>query len=120
MKKSEMEGVIGNFRHYILLMHEFAGVSIPEEFDPEIQALACKNGITRKAQVAYATALLKSDGNRGNDLVDLTTQIATLDASAGCDRWFKRMEQISQPEDNQEPESMTPPATTPVLGDNGA
>lgn len=51
MKKSditEMEAVIANMRVFILQMHDFAGLPIPEDFDPEIAAINCRDALYAK------------------------------------------------------------------------
>ena len=51
MKKSditEMEAVIANMRVFILQMHDFAGLPIPEDFDPEIAAINCRDALCCK------------------------------------------------------------------------
>lgn len=81
MKKNELEAVIGNFRHYILLMHEFCNVPVPEEFDPEVQAMTCRDSLVKMAETALANRLMMAALDK-EDLAELVDTLEGVNAQA--------------------------------------
>ena len=93
MKKAELENYVANMAVFISAMHSMANLPLPDDFNPEEQALVVKNALTHRAEKDYATRLLMAD-NTKEELEDLTNRMARVDWLALSDHTEKQLESI--------------------------
>lgn len=87
MKKAELENYVANMAVFISAMHSMANLPLPDDFNPEEQALVVKNALTHRAEKDYATRLLMAD-NTKEELEDLTNRM-TLVSENSTDQTLK-------------------------------
>ena len=77
MKKAELENYVANMAVFISAMHSMANLPLPDDFNPEEQALVVKNAIAHQAKREYANQLLMAD-NTSEELEDLTNRMTLV------------------------------------------
>ena len=87
MKKAELENYVANMAVFISAMHSMANLPLPDDFNPEEQAIVVRNALAHKAEKDYATRLLMAD-NTKEELEDLTNRI-TLVSENSTDQTLK-------------------------------
>ena len=78
MKKAELENYVANMAVFISAMHSMANLPLPDDFNPEEQALVVRNAIKHRARIEYAKELLNAENTpeEKKDLEERMTKAA--------------------------------------------